>query len=73
MKHNEAVEILKDTVRFFENAGLHDHAARMSSVSDAISGGTLQGKTTREEILAIKDTTERQKAIAENLELFRGY
>ena len=76
-----------NAIEFDENGGVKDAEQTVESIKSEWAGFIKKatekgaqvanppansGKTiTREEILKIKDTSERQKAIADNLELFR--
>lgn len=76
-----------DKVELDENGKIKDAAQLKSSIKDewsdfitteGVKGANTTtppantgGKKTKEEIMAIKDTSDRQKAIADNLELFQ--
>ena len=59
-----------NTVKFRNNLEKQFKAEAVKSTPKPDSKGGVPGPKTKEEIMKIKDATERQKAIAENLELF---
>jgi len=68
--HLKDADKLTESIKSEWSAFIQSTGTKGAQVATPPSGSGTHGGKTREEILAIKDTAERQRAIAENRELF---
>lgn len=66
------IKYLEDENTSIDNAMLYNKLMSLENELKEIKSNTGE-KTTKADIMAIKDPIKRQKAIRENAELFKGY